>query len=147
MAASCAPATRCGRIVEHKDAERGAARASARSIPASWRCPTRCSSAGWRGLTNDNAQGEYYLTDIVQLAVEDGAEVVAVQAPDQVQVDGVNSPLQLAELERAFQLRQARALMEQGVRLADPARFDVRGTPRMRAGRRDRRQLRVRRAR
>jgi bifunctional UDP-N-acetylglucosamine pyrophosphorylase/glucosamine-1-phosphate N-acetyltransferase len=78
-------------------------------------------------LTNDNAQGEYYLTDIVDLAVKDGAEVVAVKTRDPVQVEGVNSPLQLAGLERAFQLRQARALMEQGVRIADPARFDLRG--------------------
>ena len=78
-------------------------------------------------LSNDNAQGEYYLTDIVRLALQDGAEVVAVKTADKVQVDGVNSPVQLAELERAFQLRQARALMEQGVRITDPARFDVRG--------------------
>jgi len=78
-------------------------------------------------LTNDNTQGEYYLTDIVALAVQDGTEVVAVRAPEQVEVDGVNSPLQLADLERAWQLRHARALMEAGVRLADPARFDLRG--------------------
>jgi bifunctional UDP-N-acetylglucosamine pyrophosphorylase/glucosamine-1-phosphate N-acetyltransferase len=78
-------------------------------------------------LSNQNAQGEYYLTDIVQLAVEDGAGVVAVPAADAIEVEGVNSPLQLAQLERAFQLRQARALMEAGVRLADPARFDLRG--------------------
>ncbi len=84
---------------------------------------------GWLArLSNENAQGEYYLTDIVELAVKDGADVVAVEIADKVQVDGVNSPLQLAELERAFQLRQARALMEQGVRIADPARFDVRGS-------------------
>ena len=56
------------------------------------------------------------------------ANVQSVQAPEQVQVDGVNSPLQLADLERAFQRRQARVLLEQGVRLADPARFDLRGT-------------------
>jgi bifunctional UDP-N-acetylglucosamine pyrophosphorylase/glucosamine-1-phosphate N-acetyltransferase len=59
--------------------------------------------------------------------VRDGAEVAAVKISDTVQVDGVNSPWQLAALERAFQLRQARALMEQGVRIADPARFDLRG--------------------
>jgi bifunctional UDP-N-acetylglucosamine pyrophosphorylase / glucosamine-1-phosphate N-acetyltransferase len=82
----------------------------------------------WLGrLTNDNAQGEYYLTDIVKLAVQDGVEVVGTRSPDRIQVDGVNSPAQLAALERAFQLRQANALMEQGVRIADPARFDVRG--------------------
>jgi bifunctional UDP-N-acetylglucosamine pyrophosphorylase/glucosamine-1-phosphate N-acetyltransferase len=79
-------------------------------------------------LSNSNAQGEYYLTDIVQLAVEDGAGVVAVAAADAIQVEGVNSPLQLAQLERAFQLRQARSLMEAGVRLTDPARFDLRGS-------------------
>jgi bifunctional UDP-N-acetylglucosamine pyrophosphorylase / glucosamine-1-phosphate N-acetyltransferase len=78
-------------------------------------------------LTNDNAQGEYYLTDLVALAVQEGADVVAVSAPDTTQVEGVNSPSQLAALERAFQLRQAQALMENGVRIKDPARFDVRG--------------------
>ncbi|HWI80674.1 bifunctional UDP-N-acetylglucosamine diphosphorylase/glucosamine-1-phosphate N-acetyltransferase GlmU [Ramlibacter sp.] len=78
-------------------------------------------------LTNDNAQGEYYLTDIVQLAVADGTKVVAMPAGDPIQVEGVNSPLQLAQLERAYQLRRAQRLMEDGVRLADPARFDVRG--------------------
>jgi bifunctional UDP-N-acetylglucosamine pyrophosphorylase / glucosamine-1-phosphate N-acetyltransferase len=82
----------------------------------------------WLGrLENDNAQGEYYLTDIVQFAVADGVKVVAVPAGDAVEVEGVNSPLQLAQLERAYQWRQAKRLMEAGVRLADPARFDVRG--------------------
>ncbi|MES2584151.1 MAG: bifunctional UDP-N-acetylglucosamine diphosphorylase/glucosamine-1-phosphate N-acetyltransferase GlmU [Pseudomonadota bacterium] len=78
-------------------------------------------------LDNKNAQGEYYLTDIVKFAVADGVPVVAHKISDAVQVAGVNSPLQLAELERAYQLRQARRLMEDGVRLADPARIDVRG--------------------
>jgi bifunctional UDP-N-acetylglucosamine pyrophosphorylase/glucosamine-1-phosphate N-acetyltransferase len=79
-------------------------------------------------LTNDNAQGEYYLTDVVALAVRDGAEVVAVKAANQLEVDGVNSPMQLAALERAHQRREADRLMEQGARIVDPARFDVRGT-------------------
>ncbi|NMM21237.1 MAG: bifunctional UDP-N-acetylglucosamine diphosphorylase/glucosamine-1-phosphate N-acetyltransferase GlmU [Rhodoferax sp.] len=78
-------------------------------------------------LDNQNAQGEYYLTDIVKFAVADGVPVVAHKITDAVQVAGVNSPVQLAELERAFQLRNAVQLMEQGVRLADPARLDVRG--------------------
>ena len=78
-------------------------------------------------LDSRNAQGEYYLTDIVKFAVADGVAVVAHKIADGVQVAGVNSPVQLAELERAYQLRQARRLMEEGVRLADPARFDVRG--------------------
>ena len=83
---------------------------------------------GWlTRLSNRNAQGEYYLTDIVRFAVADGVPVVAHRIDDAPQVAGVNSPVQLAELEREFQLRGARALMEQGVRLADPARIDVRG--------------------
>jgi len=78
-------------------------------------------------LDNKNAQGEFYLTDIVKFAVADGVPVVAHKITDAVQVAGVNSPVQLAELERAYQLQQARHFMEEGVRLADPARFDVRG--------------------
>ncbi len=78
-------------------------------------------------LDNQNAQGEYYLTDVVRFAVDDGVEVVAHKIDDAVQVAGVNSPVQLAELERAYQWRQAQRLMDEGVRLADPARLDVRG--------------------
>jgi bifunctional UDP-N-acetylglucosamine pyrophosphorylase/glucosamine-1-phosphate N-acetyltransferase len=89
--------------------------------------PTRLLKAWLARLDNRNAQGEYYLTDAVKFAVADGVPVVAHQISDEVQVAGVNSPVQLAELERAFQSRTARALMEQGVRLADPARLDVRG--------------------
>jgi bifunctional UDP-N-acetylglucosamine pyrophosphorylase/glucosamine-1-phosphate N-acetyltransferase len=79
-------------------------------------------------LTNDNAQGEYYLTDVVALAVKDKVQVAAVRAREAIEVEGVNSPAQLAALERAYQLREARRLMEAGVRIADPARFDVRGS-------------------
>ena len=78
-------------------------------------------------LDNKNAQGEYYLTDIVKFAVADGVDVVGYKISDEVQVAGVNSPVQLAELERAYQKQVAHRLMEQGVRLADPARLDVRG--------------------
>ena len=78
-------------------------------------------------LDNQNAQGEYYLTDVVKWAVADGVDVVAHRIQDEVQVTGVNRPQQLAQLERAYQLQQANALMLQGVRLADPARIDVRG--------------------
>jgi bifunctional UDP-N-acetylglucosamine pyrophosphorylase/glucosamine-1-phosphate N-acetyltransferase len=82
----------------------------------------------WLGrIDNRNAQNEYYLTDVVKLAVADGVPVVAHTISDPVQVAGVNSPVQLAELERAHQVRQAHRLMEQGVRLKDPARFDLRG--------------------
>lgn len=113
-------------IVEHKDATEEQRRI--REVYTGFMAVPSAALKRWLArLSNNNAQGEYYLTDIVQLAVQDGAEVVAVAATEQVQVDGVNSPLQLADLERAFQLRQARTLMEQGVRIADPGRFDVRG--------------------
>ncbi|MGN6525458.1 MAG: bifunctional UDP-N-acetylglucosamine diphosphorylase/glucosamine-1-phosphate N-acetyltransferase GlmU [Burkholderiaceae bacterium] len=79
-------------------------------------------------LTNDNAQREYYLTDVVALAVADGVEVATAAAADETEVLGVNSPAQLADLERRLQRRRADALLEAGVRLADPARFDLRGT-------------------
>ena len=112
-------------IVEHKDAS-DAQRAIDEVYSGIMAVPARL-LAGWLGrLNNHNAQGEYYLTDIVAMAVADGVPVVAHRIADALQVAGVNSPLQLAELERAHQLAQARALMEQGVRLADPARLDVR---------------------
>ncbi|MEO5671318.1 MAG: bifunctional UDP-N-acetylglucosamine diphosphorylase/glucosamine-1-phosphate N-acetyltransferase GlmU, partial [Ramlibacter sp.] len=113
-------------IVEHKDASEEQRRIG--EIYSGFMAVPNALLKRWlRGLTNDNAQGEYYLTDIVALAVAEGAEVAAVKTPDKAQVDGVNSPVQLAELERVFQLRQARAQMDQGVRIADPARFDLRG--------------------
>jgi bifunctional UDP-N-acetylglucosamine pyrophosphorylase / glucosamine-1-phosphate N-acetyltransferase len=88
--------------------------------------PTRLLRSWLEKLDNKNAQNEYYLTDIVKFAVADGVAVVAHPITDAAQVAGVNSPVQLAELERIHQQRQALALMEQGVRLADPARLDVR---------------------
>ena len=112
-------------IVEHKDAS-DAQRVIAEVYSGILAVPAHL-LAGWLArLTNDNAQGEYYLTDIVAMAVGDGVPVVAHRITDALQVAGINSPVQLAELERAHQLRQAQALMEQGVRLADPARFDLR---------------------
>ncbi|HHI94087.1 MAG TPA: UDP-N-acetylglucosamine diphosphorylase/glucosamine-1-phosphate N-acetyltransferase [Gammaproteobacteria bacterium] len=78
-------------------------------------------------LDNNNAQGEYYLTDIVGFAVTDDV-VINTAKPDEIcEIEGVNNKRQLAELERAFQLRQARQLMDDGLTLRDPARFDVRG--------------------
>ena len=112
-------------IVEHKDAT-DAQRAITEVYSGIMAVPARLLKPWLARLTNNNAQGEYYLTDVVAMAVADGVPVVAHRITDALQVAGVNSPLQLAELERAHQLRQARALMEQGVRLADPARFDLR---------------------
>lgn len=113
------------RIVEHKDAN-DAERAIDEVYSGIMAVPAQ-RLAGWLArLTNDNAQGEYYLTDIVSMAVADGVPVAAHCIGDAQQVAGVNSPAQLAELERAHQRAQAAALMEQGVRLSDPARFDLR---------------------
>lgn len=78
-------------------------------------------------LRNDNAQGEYYLTDCVATAVAEGIAVAGVAARDATEVAGINNRAQLAELERAYQARCALALMESGVTLLDPARVDVRG--------------------
>lgn len=84
--------------------------------------------AAWLGqLSNDNAQQEYYLTDIVALAVGERVPVRTAQARGEWEVLGVNSKVQLAQLERVAQRRIADRLLEQGVRLADPERIDVRG--------------------
>ena len=113
------------RIVEQKDAN-DAERAITEIYSGIMAVPAKQLAQWLSKLDNNNAQGEYYLTDIVAMAVADGVDVVAHRITDEVQVAGVNSPLQLAELERAHQQRQARSLMEQGIRLADPARFDLR---------------------
>lgn len=113
-------------IVEHKDAS-AAQRAISEVYSGIMAVPAACLKAWLARLDNQNVQGEYYLTDIVKFAVADGVPVVAHKIADALQVAGINSPVQLAELERAFQARTALRLMEQGVRLADPARFDVRG--------------------
>ncbi|MGJ0559437.1 bifunctional UDP-N-acetylglucosamine diphosphorylase/glucosamine-1-phosphate N-acetyltransferase GlmU [Methylocystis sp.] len=114
-------------IVEHKDATE-AQRGIHEIYSGIMAVPTRLLRGWLHRLDNQNVQSEYYLTDIVKFAVADGVAVVAHQITDAAQVAGVNSPVQLAELERVYQRRQATALMEQGVRLADPARFDLRGT-------------------
>ncbi len=83
---------------------------------------------GWLNrLTNLNAQGEYYLTDIIALAVADGVYVETTQPAEQSEVLGINNRVQLAQLERVYQLHQATALMESGITLLDPSRFDLRG--------------------
>jgi len=114
-------------IVEQKDAseEQLAIREVYSGVMA---VPARLLKPWLARLDNKNAQGEYYLTDIVRSATVDGESVMACKIDDALQVAGVNDPMQLAQLERAFQRRQADALLVQGVRLADPARFDLRGT-------------------
>jgi bifunctional UDP-N-acetylglucosamine pyrophosphorylase/glucosamine-1-phosphate N-acetyltransferase len=82
----------------------------------------------WLGrLSNNNAQGEYYLTDVIAMAVGDGVDVPTEQPDTALEVQGANDRIQLAELERHYQACAARSLMQQGVTLRDPQRLDVRG--------------------
>ena len=114
------------RIVEEKDAS--AAEKTIREINTGIVAAPNAALRDWLGkLTNQNAQGEYYLTDIVPLALSTGTKVVTESVSDPWEIQGINSREQLAALERRYQLTTARALMAGGVTLADPARLDVRG--------------------
>jgi bifunctional UDP-N-acetylglucosamine pyrophosphorylase/glucosamine-1-phosphate N-acetyltransferase len=114
------------RIVEEKDATPQERRID--EINTGILCAPNDKLRDWLSrLTDHNAQGEYYLTDIVPLALADGTSVLTVLAADPQETEGVNSREQLARLERRFQLETARRLMDGGVTLADPARIDVRG--------------------
>ncbi|MDO8419699.1 MAG: bifunctional UDP-N-acetylglucosamine diphosphorylase/glucosamine-1-phosphate N-acetyltransferase GlmU [Rubrivivax sp.] len=113
-------------IVEHKDAS--PAQRTLREVYTGMMAAPTALLARWvASLSNDNVQKEYYLTDIVAMAVAEGVPVVATAASGETEVLGVNSPAQLADLERRYQRAAAESLMESGVRLADPARLDVRG--------------------
>jgi bifunctional UDP-N-acetylglucosamine pyrophosphorylase/glucosamine-1-phosphate N-acetyltransferase len=113
-------------IVEHKDATE-AQKAITEGNTGILAVPGK-RLADWLGrLSNNNAQGEYYLTDVIAMAVNDGLVVATEQPHDAMEVQGANDRRQLAELERHYQLREGRRLMAQGVTLRDPARFDVRG--------------------
>jgi len=113
-------------IVEYKDAS--AAQRALREVYSGVMAAPTAQLRRWAAaLSNHNAQREYYLTDVVAMAVAEGVPVVAERVADEAEVAGVNDALQLADLERRFQRRQAEALMAAGVRLADPARLDVRG--------------------
>ncbi|HWM41106.1 MAG TPA: bifunctional UDP-N-acetylglucosamine diphosphorylase/glucosamine-1-phosphate N-acetyltransferase GlmU [Burkholderiales bacterium] len=117
---------RVERIVEQRDAS--AAERGIREINAGfYALSARRLSAWLKKIDNRNAQKEYYLTDLVGLAVGDGVPVVAVKAADPWEAAGVNSKRELAELERQYQKLYSEKLMEGGVTLADPARIDVRG--------------------
>ena len=113
-------------IVEQKDADE-ATRAITEGNTGILAVPGK-RLGDWTGrLSNNNAQGEYYLTDVIAMAVSDGLIVATEQPHDAMEVQGANDRKQLAELERHYQLRAGRRLMAQGVTLRDPARFDVRG--------------------
>jgi bifunctional UDP-N-acetylglucosamine pyrophosphorylase/glucosamine-1-phosphate N-acetyltransferase len=114
-------------IVEHKDADdeqRRIGLANTGVIAAQAAALKRWLAA----LRNDNAQGEYYLTDVFAQAAAEFSPAEIVMVDDAMETEGANDPWQLAQLERAFQLRGVRALCAQGVRFADPARVDIRGT-------------------
>jgi len=114
------------RIVEEKDAT--AAERAVREVNTGIMClPTRHLARWLGGLRDDNAQREYYLTDVIASAVSEGVPVRAVQPASAWETLGVNSKAQLAELERVYRQDVARRLLDAGVTLADPARIDVRG--------------------
>ncbi len=114
-------------IVEEKDAT--AAQRRIREVNTGIMALPTARIAGWlKRLTNDNAQSEYYLTDVVRLALADRVAVVAAQAQDAWETLGVNSRAQLAQVERIYQWQCATRLLEQGVTLTDPTRIDIRGS-------------------
>ncbi len=113
-------------IVEHKDASD--AQRQIQEINTGIYCVSNAKLHQWLPkLSNNNAQGEYYLTDIVAMAIADGLEVASVEPERAFEVEGVNDRVQLAALEREFQAYQAKLLMQQGVHIIDPSRFDLRG--------------------
>ena len=113
-------------IVEHKDANE-AQRAVREGNTGILALPT-AQLAGWMArLSNNNVQGEYYLTDVIAMAVADGLEIVTHSASQAMEVQGANDRRQLAQLERFYQMREAERLMAEGVTLRDPARLDIRG--------------------
>jgi bifunctional UDP-N-acetylglucosamine pyrophosphorylase/glucosamine-1-phosphate N-acetyltransferase len=117
---------RVAAIVEHRDAT--PAQRTLRLVNTGIIAADASALVRWLGaLGNENAQGEFYLTDIFAMAAAEGQPAALVHCDDPLEAEGANDPWQLAQLERAFQQRAARALMAAGVRMADPARFDLRG--------------------
>ena len=113
-------------IVEHKDASDE--QRQIKEINTGIYCVSNAKLHEWLPkLDNNNAQGEYYLTDIVAMALADGLEISSIQPTQAFEVEGINDRIQLAALEREYQHDQAKKLMQQGVHLIDPARFDLRG--------------------
>jgi bifunctional UDP-N-acetylglucosamine pyrophosphorylase/glucosamine-1-phosphate N-acetyltransferase len=113
-------------IVEHRDANE--AQRQITEVNTGMMVVNNTHLKNWLGqLNNKNAQGEYYLTDIVAMAVKQGLTVASEMTSDEASVEGVNSKPELAILERVYQTRNANKLLQAGVSLADPARIDVRG--------------------
>ncbi len=114
------------RSVEQKDATE--AELEIDEVNTGFMIADRASLEAWLSrIGNDNAQGEYYLTDVIAIAAADGVQIATSQPDTLEEVSGVNDRIQLAALERYYQRQRARRLMRAGVTIADPDRFDVRG--------------------
>lgn len=114
-------------IVEQKDAN--AEQLKIKEVNTGVMVASGASFKKWlKNLNNNNAQGEYYITDVIAMANQDGFKVQAVQATEFMEVEGANNRLQLAALERFYQKREAEKLLLAGVTIIDPTRFDIRGT-------------------
>lgn len=114
-------------VVEEKDADAG--QLAVNLVNTGILVAEALALRGWiKQLDRNNAQGEYYLTDVFRMAAGEGRGALSVECTDPVEAAGANDPVQLAELEAAFRRRAAHALLRHGVRMADPARVDVRGT-------------------
>ncbi|NOY67304.1 MAG: UDP-N-acetylglucosamine diphosphorylase/glucosamine-1-phosphate N-acetyltransferase [Gammaproteobacteria bacterium] len=115
------------KIVEHKDATK--AELLVNEVNTGIMAVKSSHLQAWLNkLNNNNVQGEYYLTDIIEMAVNDDVVVVGTITNDEVEVTGINDKVQLQEMERAYQGRQAERLMREGVSMADASRFDLRGS-------------------
>ena len=117
---------RIQKIVEEKDCD--AAQKNIKEINTGIMCAPNHLLKNWiQRLTNQNAQKEYYLTDIVGLSIEDNIEVFSESADNEVSITGINSKFELATMERNYQLMTAKKLMDEGVTIMDPSRIDIRG--------------------
>ena len=117
---------RIQKIVEEKDCD--TAQKNIKEINTGIMCAPNHLLKNWiQRLTNQNAQKEYYLTDIVGLSIEDNIEVFSESADNEVSITGINSKFELATMERNYQLMTAKKLMDEGVTLMDPSRIDIRG--------------------
>jgi bifunctional UDP-N-acetylglucosamine pyrophosphorylase/glucosamine-1-phosphate N-acetyltransferase len=123
----CDGNARVREVVEEKDADPG--QRAVNLVNTGILVAEALALRGWiKQLNRNNAQGEYYLTDVFRMAAEEGRGALSVECADPVEAAGANDPVQLAELEAAYRRRAAHALLRDGVRMADPARVDVRGT-------------------
>lgn len=113
-------------IVEHKDAT--AEQHAIKEINTGMMIMGGADLKRWlSGLNSDNAQGEFYLTDVIEMASKEGKTIHASHPASAIEVEGINNRMQLASIERAYQAEQAQKLMMEGVSLLDPNRFDLRG--------------------